>query len=161
MRWPGVGMLLPPTTGPTGTNGGANVGMGPCPRTSITCCEGSQIMKASARTVAIASWSASYCFGLSFCFRPPSSALSISLFIESGMTIWVIIADGQAMSGVGMFGIGGAIGPGNAANAGYQGRPGTVTWSCQFLNAFDTPFATASRCFCLLPVNDAQEGAFL
>ena len=30
------------------------------------------------------------------------------------------------MSGVGMFGIGGAIGPGNAANAGYHGSPGTI-----------------------------------
>ena len=31
------------------------------------------------------------------------------------------------MSGIGMFGIGGAIGPGNAANAGYHGSPGTMT----------------------------------
>ena len=72
-----------------------------------------------------------------------------------------IFADGQAMSGIGMFGIGGAIGPGNAANAGYQGSPGTITWSCQSLNAFETPLATASRYLALLPVNAAQHGAFL
>src|SRR4051812_33714949 len=43
IRWPGNGMLSPPTTGPTGTNGGANVGMGPFPSTSITCWDGSHM----------------------------------------------------------------------------------------------------------------------
>ena len=62
---------------------------------------------------------------------------------------------------MGTFGIGGAIGPGKAANAGYQGSPGTITWSCQFLNALETPLATASRCLALLPVNAAQDGAVL
>src|SRR5207248_2160353 len=78
-----------------------------------------------------------------------------------GMMMSDIFAEMQQISGIGMLGIGGAIGPGNAANAGYQGRPGTVTWSCQFLNAFDTPFATASRCFALFPLNAAQDGACL
>src|SRR5437588_12757212 len=77
------------------------------------------------------------------------------------MMISVIIAEGQAMSGVGTLGIGGAIGPGKAANAGYQGRPGTITLSCHFLKHFDTPVATASRCFAMFPLNDATIGAFL
>src|SRR5438128_3941290 len=79
----------------------------------------------------------------------------------SGRMMSVIFEEMQQISGIGTLGIGGAIGPGNAAKAGYQGRPGTVTWSCQFLNALETPVATASRCFALLPVNEAQEGAFL
>ena len=33
MRTPGVGITNPATTGPTGTNGGAKVGIGPVPRT--------------------------------------------------------------------------------------------------------------------------------
>src|SRR5260221_5531955 len=66
MRWSGKGRLSPPTTGPTGTNGGANVGMGPFPSTSITCCDGSHIRNASESTVAMASWSAWYCFSGSF-----------------------------------------------------------------------------------------------
>src|SRR5437762_3258757 len=72
-----------------------------------------------------------------------------------------IIGETQVMSGIGMFGIGGAIGPGNAANAGYQGSPGTITLSCHFLKHPETPFATASRCFALFPVHDAHIGAFL
>src|SRR4051794_19904336 len=81
--------------------------------------------------------------------------------MPSGITIRVIIADGQAMSGVGMLGIGGAIGPGNAANAGYHGSPGTITCPCQSLKHFDTPAATASRYLALLPVYAATMGAFL
>src|SRR5258705_3111776 len=77
------------------------------------------------------------------------------------MMMSVIFAETQVMSGMGMLGIGGAIGPGNAAKAGYQGRPGTVTWSCQFLNALETPLATASRCLAMFPVIAAQAGAFL
>src|SRR6185312_16106752 len=65
------------------------------------------------------------------------------------------------MSGVGMLGIGGAIGPGKAANAGYHGSPGTMTWSCQFLKHLETPAATASRYLALLPVHAAQPGKFL
>ena len=65
------------------------------------------------------------------------------------------------MSGVGMLGIGGAIGPGNAANAGYHGSPGTITWPCQFLKQVETPLATASRYFALLPIHAAQPGAIL
>src|SRR3954470_13276957 len=72
-----------------------------------------------------------------------------------------ICADGQAMSGIGMFGIGGAIGPGNAANAGYHGSPGTITCPCQSLKHLDTPAATASRYLALLPVKVAHMGAFL
>src|SRR5512135_3737998 len=78
-----------------------------------------------------------------------------------GATILLIIADGQAMSGVGMFGIGGAIGPGNAANAGYHGKPGTITCPCHCLKHCDTPLATASRYLALLPVYAATIGAFL
>src|SRR6266404_90620 len=78
-----------------------------------------------------------------------------------GMMMSDIFAEMQQISGIGMLGIGGAIGPGNAANAGYQGRPGTVTWSCQFLNALETPLATASRCLAIFPVIAAQDGAFL
>src|SRR2546425_5227238 len=38
----------------------------------------------------------------------------------------------SVINGLGMLGVGGAIGPGNAANAGYHGRPGTLTdaWNC-------------------------------
>src|SRR5712691_5397864 len=152
MRWPGMGRLSPMTTGPTGTKGGAKVGIWPLPITSITCCIGSHIRKARASTVAMASWSASYCFVLSLFLRPPSSASSIALAIEFGMQISVIIGEGQQMSGIGMFGIGGAIGPGKTTNAGYQGSPGTMTLSCHFLKHCETPFATASRCLALLPV---------
>src|SRR5262245_16849734 len=118
----------------------------------MTCCIGSQIMNAADTTVAMASCSASNCLVGSLSFMPPSSALSISDFMSMGAAIFVIIADGQAISGVGTLGIGGAIGPGNAANAGYHGRPGTVALSCQSLKHFETPLATASRCFCMLPV---------
>src|SRR5712692_2153554 len=109
----------------------------------------------------MASWSAWYCLSGSLSLRPPSSASSIALVMSSGMMIWVIIALGQAISGIGTLGMGGAIGPGNAANAGYQGRPGTITLSCHFLKHLETPVATASRCFFLLPSNDATIGAFL
>ena len=54
-----MGRVSPPTTGPTGTNGGAKVGIGPLPSTSITCCAGSHMRNASDSTVAIASNSAS------------------------------------------------------------------------------------------------------
>jgi len=66
----------------------------------------------------MASKSASCCFSGSFCFKPPSSASIIALFIELGAKISEAIADGQAMSGTGTPGMGGAIGPGKAANAG-------------------------------------------
>src|SRR5260370_31613656 len=145
IRWPGAEMLPPPTTGPTGTNGGANDGIGPLPITNITCCDGSHIRNASERTVAMASWSAWYCLSGSLSLRPPSSASSIALVMSSGMMIWVIIALGQAISGIGTLGMGGAIGPGNAANAGYQGRPGTITLSCHFLKHLETPVTPASR----------------
>lgn len=36
IRAPGVGMELPPATGPTGTKGGAKVGIGPIPNTKRT-----------------------------------------------------------------------------------------------------------------------------
>src|SRR5512141_673689 len=81
--------------------------------------------------------------------------------MSMGATILLIIADGQAMSGVGMFGIGGAIGPGNAANAGYHGSPGTITCPCQSLKHYDTPWATASRYLALLPVYIATIGALV
>src|SRR5207248_1203855 len=55
IRCPGIAMLSPPITGPTGTNGGANEGIGPLPRTSITCCDGSHMRKAIESTVAMAS----------------------------------------------------------------------------------------------------------
>src|SRR5450432_1939090 len=58
IRWPGMGMLSPPTTGPTGTTGGAKVGIGPLPRTRDTSCDGSQMRNASESTVAMDSWSA-------------------------------------------------------------------------------------------------------
>ena len=109
----------------------------------------------------MASWSASNCLVLSFCLRPPSRASSIAFAMEVGMQISVIMAEGQVMRGIGMFGIGGAIGPGKAAKAGYQGSPGTITLSCHFLKHFETPVATASRCFAMFPVNDAHIGAFL
>ena len=75
--------------------------------------------------------------------------------IEVGMQISVIIGEGQQMSGIGMFGIGGAIGPGKTTKAGYQGSPGTMTLSCHFLKHCETPLATASRCLALLPVQAA------
>src|SRR5207245_2073792 len=153
--------LSPLSTGPTGTNGGAKMGMGPLPITSDTICIGSHMRNASASTVAIASCSASYCLVLSFFLRSPSSASSIALAIEEGMTISVIEVDGQQMSGIGMLGIGGAIALGKAAKAGYQGSPGTITLSCHFLKHFETPAATASRCLALFPDQEAHIGAFL
>ena len=36
---PGIMLPTPPTTGPTGTTGGANVGIGPVPSTLVTCVE--------------------------------------------------------------------------------------------------------------------------
>src|SRR5438132_8012333 len=128
IRWPGAEMLSPPTTGPTGTNGGAKVGIGPLPITSITCCIGSHIRNASDSTVAIALWSALYCLSGSLSFMLESSASSIALVMSSGVMMLLIFDDGHMISGTGTFGIGGAIGPGNAANAGYQGSPGTITW---------------------------------
>src|SRR4051812_24092385 len=92
---------------------------------------------------------------------PPSSASPIADFMSLGEQIDAAFADTHAISGVGTFGIGGAVGPGNAANAGYHGRPGTITCPCQSLKHFDTPAATASRYFALLPVNAATIGAFL
>src|SRR5262245_35942111 len=109
----------------------------------------------------MASNSASCCLSGSFCLRPLSKALIISLFIELGMMIEVIIADGQAMSGVGMLGMGGAIGPGKAANAGYHGRPGTMTLSCQSLKHLETPLATASRYLDMFPIIMAHGGNIL
>lgn len=58
IKWPGMAMLSPPMTGPTGTNGGAKVGMGPLPSTSEIIWEGNQIRNAIERTVAMASCSA-------------------------------------------------------------------------------------------------------
>src|SRR5260221_68964 len=146
IRWPGAPTLSPPTTGPTGTNGGANDGIGPLPSTSITCCDASQIRNASESTVAMASCSAWYCLSGSSSFIFPSSASSIALVMSSGMMMLVILAEMQVMSGMGTLGMGGPIGPGKAAKAGYQGRPGTDTWPCQSLKHLETPLATASRC---------------
>src|SRR5215470_19525645 len=161
MRWPGMAMLSPMTTGPTGTKGGAKVGIGPLPITSITCCATIQIAKPRAQTSAIESKSVWYCLSGSFCLRPPSSAPAIPDDIEFGSMISVTIGEMQAMSGIGTLGIGGACGPGKAANAGYQGRPGTVTMSCQFLKQSPTPLATASRYLPMLPLIVAQLGEYL
>src|SRR5258708_22639742 len=57
--------------------------------------------------------------------------------------------------------MGGAMGRGKPATAGYQRRAGTITLSCHFLKHLDTPAATASRCFCMLPLKEATMGAFL
>src|SRR5262249_33180898 len=154
-------MLSPMTTGPTGTKGGANVGIGPLPMTSITCCATSQMAKPSAHTSAIESKTVWYCLSGSFCFKPPSSAPAIPDDIENGSAISVVIGEMQAMSGIGTLGIGGACGPGNAAKAGYHGRPGTVTMSCQFLKQSPTPLATASRYLPMLPLIVAQLGEYL
>ena len=54
-----------------------------------------------------------------------SRASSIALVMSSGMMMLVIFAEMQVMSGIGMFGNGGADADGKAANAGYQGNPGT------------------------------------
>ena len=72
---------------------------------------------------------------------PPSSASTIASRIPDGVAIDVIIAEMHVMSGIGTFGVGGAMGPGNAANAGYQGSPGTVTWSAQYytMDGFKVP----------------------
>src|SRR5207245_10434513 len=78
--------------------------------------------------------------------------------MEVGMQISVIIGEGQQMSGIGMFGIGGAIGPGKTTKAGYQGSPGTMTMSCHFLKHCETPLATAPRCLALLPAQAATGG---
>ena len=55
--WPGAATLSPLTTGPTGTNGGANEGTGPLPSTAITICDEFQMRNASDATVAMASCS--------------------------------------------------------------------------------------------------------
>src|SRR5438105_4080860 len=80
--------------------------------------------------------------------------------MSSGMTMLVIFEETQAMSGIGTLGIGGAIAEGKATNAGYQGSPGTVTWSCQSLKHLETPLATASRHSLALPLANC-EAAFL
>src|SRR5215831_16320081 len=154
-------MLSPPITGPTGTKGGAKVGICPLPMTSITCCIGSHMRNDIARTVEMPMKQALYCLSLSSLLMPPSRLLSISCASVLGTVILAIIGDMQAMSGIGTLGMGGAIGPGKAANAGYHGRPGTVTLSCQSLKHFDTPAATASRHLAILPIIVAVEGAFL
>src|SRR4029078_1996939 len=99
-------MLSPPTTGPAGTKGGAYVGTGPFPSTSMTCCIGSHMRKAIDSTVAMPLKADSWWLSLSLSFRAPSQALTISDFIWLGETMLAIIADGQVMSGMGMLGMG-------------------------------------------------------
>src|SRR5262245_48917968 len=111
--------------------GGAKVGIEPIPKTAIGCCCGSHIKKAIDSAVAIAPKTVSCRLSLSFCLRPLSKPLIISFFSELGLMISLIRADVQAMSGVGTFGMGGAIGPGNIANAGYHGMPVMVTCCIQ------------------------------
>src|SRR5687768_8336417 len=129
-RWPGVEMLSPITTGPTGTYGGANVGIGPFPKTFITCALAFQTAKLAANQFAksVISRSAAGSFAAS-----PSSFWSRAANVEGLNTSSA--GESREATGVGMFGMGGAIGPGNAANAGYQGRPGTVTLSAHCFQA--------------------------
>src|ERR1035441_2090391 len=63
------------------------------------------------------------------------------------------------MNGVGMLGVGGAMDPGNAANAGYQGSPGTVTLAASADHCCSIPLAAASRTAAFHPTQPATDGA--
>ena len=52
---PPLGIFCPLTTGPTGTTGGAKLGIFPVPMTRLTVCVETQIRKPGARAVAMAS----------------------------------------------------------------------------------------------------------
>src|ERR1041384_5699472 len=110
----------PPTTGPTGTYGGANVGMPPVPSTLVTMVETFHVLYVFSNASAIDSNSCAWNGACGSASCPTICCLSICVEIDTGT--WV-----SAANGTGTFGVGGAIGPGNAANAGYHGRPGTFT----------------------------------
>jgi hypothetical protein len=153
IRWPGVGMIDPPITGPTGTYGGANVGTGPLPNTFITIWDEIHVMNAMAKAFANAPKRASENM------NSPLRLVRIRFFNELAVTISDIVAETHAMSGVGIFGVGGAIGPGKAANVGYHGNPGTVTPFCQLEKASPTPWATAALTRASSPMKPATMGA--
>src|SRR5688500_7413994 len=59
------------------------------------------------------------------------------------------------MTGHGTFGVGGAIGPGNAANAGYHGMPGTLIVSVYCSHAVPIAVAIAFVYFISIGVDIA------
>lgn len=98
------------------TCGGAKLGVDPCPNTIDTCGAASHARNATLIPSATAE---------KISLDAPAEPVSLAFMAEtrnpgfnsSGFCI-------KVMRGVGMLGIGGAIAPGNAANAGYQGSPG-------------------------------------
>ena len=108
-----MGIIDPATTGPTGTKGGAKEGTGPVPRTFVIMVE---------------------VFQISNIIQKPSENLSNSNFVRaSGVTPdkfaiinWANIvffimaspAEEPAATGIGIFGVGGCIGPGKVAKVG-------------------------------------------
>src|SRR5689334_16018693 len=112
-------MLSPPTTGPTGTYGGAKDGTGPLPITCVTCCVGNHIDTALANPVAIDANS-------SLEYGPGTASLRVMVvaMVPGCSEIGDI---SNMVIGVGLFGVGGAIASGKIAKVGYHFRPGTRT----------------------------------
>ena len=95
------------------------MGTGPLPITSMIICIAFHVCTAVLNQVAMESKSS-----------PENSTFPLSLLAIACLRVAGIVGDGswiKAMKGEGMFGVGGAIGPGKAAKAGYQGSPGTRT----------------------------------
>ena len=66
---------------------------------------------------------------------PTICPLSTLALIDTGTCV-------SAANGIGMFGVGGATGDGNAAKAGYHGKPGTFTVAVNESHAVPITFAT-------------------
>lgn len=106
---PGSISALPTITGPADTAGGANVGTGPEPITFVKCVEVRQVLKLFAAAVAKASMA---CFSCGV--APGNRARSALRKTDTERTTGEL----PCATEKGTFAVGGAWGPGQAANPG-------------------------------------------
>ena len=117
MIQPGAPVPVPPNTGPTGTKGGAKTGTGPNPKTFCIIVLVLYTVKTVFKPKPMASnkvWQCAAVGSAKFAIMTEDKTFAASAASPG---------EANAISGIGMFGIGGATGPGTAANAGYCKDP--------------------------------------